>query len=702
MGYSDITKNCYTAEIKSTNDKLKAGTHSITAEFMSNTEEYGWSQSKPVEVTIEKNRLTLTLSGFTDGGQLDLKNKEPQTIDIKPTVTGEDGLTPSSDDLSTLTYNVYWKKSTMNDYSLLDTTKPPIAMDLEMSDTATYYFYAEILENDKYYGVKSPVYNVTVIDTREVETVMSISVDNGGAGYYPTSNITITATVKNKNTGETLDSSEQAKIDLEIKEGSYTPSGNYVDGNTVTRRFNAGGYTVVASYEDSSKHYTKCSATATFTIDKLSTSFNNVNVSPATLNAGDSVTASATLKDSKNNLISGQDVKLTITGLSTREATTDSSGNVSFSIPLTTPNDYSLQFVFDGGMNYNNCNSSVKTVTVKNNKSGLTLLTDYSTFYQGWSIAVKLSTGSGSALAGQTIKFVETDENNNIKQYSTVTDNDGIAKLTLNYSSNRNYSYTVTFEGSGTYQGDSLTKSISYKTIEEVTKQAGFVTQQKLGSQQQTWNLPYEFNGSNKAIGNSNGSTVNGGTVAEMLNNHFLRTNCLNNPLKGNLTQPATLIFTKFNHNIPSDATVKSIIASWNYMHHNCYSTGEYSSSESWSKEYGKFDAPSIRVYDDGIYSGSLTSTNAWKPQQTTWTDIKYPDEKIGDISACKYYLYSADKWNIGDVTCSPNDLLEQNSGFALSFAPNTQTSNGGSSGVMLLDCAKLTIRYIPKQPSYI
>ena len=184
----------------------------------------------------------------------------------------------------------------------------------------------------------------------------------------------------------------------------------------------------------------------------------NVRTSTKLVNSGSSVvngkTYYLTLKDSKGNVLSGKNVKLTFLG-KTYTKTTNSKGVVGLTIKGTVGKIYKLTYKFAGDTKYD---SSSGSVSIKI-KMGTKFIGSGSSILKGNKYVVTLKNSKGKALSKRTIIFTI-----NGKSYKKTTNSKGVASLKINLKPNTVYNLTYKYGGSSYYGGSSKKISLFVKT----------------------------------------------------------------------------------------------------------------------------------------------------------------------------------------------------------------------------------------------
>ena len=290
-------------------------------------------------------------------------------------------------------------------------------------------------ENEDYAAAEDKTINVKVIKYDSKVTIEPIN-----NTVYP-NNVTIKYSIENKtNVTVTIDGVSDDKI--------------IITNDTITViGLDAGEYTITILNNESSIYH-KSNDTKTFTVNKQATSITAADVS-ATYNINKELVI--TLKDSKDNPLTGASVTVDLNGAKTY--TTDSNGQVKVSTKGLAPKAYTAKVTFNGNTNYDKSTKDVK-VTVK--KATPKMTAKKKTFKTSvktkkYTITLKDNTGKAIKKAKVTLKVKS-------KTYKATTNSKGKAVFKIkNLKKKGTFKATITYKGNKYY--NKITKKANIKVI---------------------------------------------------------------------------------------------------------------------------------------------------------------------------------------------------------------------------------------------
>lgn len=249
-----------------------------------------------------------------------------------------------------------------------------------------------------------------------------------------------------------------------IKEGNTTIGTGVTNANgiaTVSGSLTTSGEHELIAVFEGTENFNSCSSnTIEIEIPNSISTTLTYSSAPTSGYVNEDAIITATLKDINNNAISGATVYLW-TGSSSVGKTTDSSGNVSFTITQTGTGSMTYYAKFNGDSFYNASTGATKTITFSKRSTTLTYSSAPTSGHPTENVTIQatLKDNEGSVISGQTVYLYV----NGSSKTSGTTNANGVVSLSYTRSTAGTDSYYVKFNATTSLQGStSSTTSITW------------------------------------------------------------------------------------------------------------------------------------------------------------------------------------------------------------------------------------------------
>ena len=622
-----IYDNCFHITVTG----LTAGTHTAYSIFRSLNYEYEDSTSKEYYFKVNKIPLTLKFNGLTQYNNYDIRETSNIELEIEFNVVGVN-VWGNEVQAYNFPYKVY-----CNDVLL---TGDDHVFTYTFEKAGTYTFKVVSEENEKYLASE---YSETIVITDSGATETNITIDfttdSQSSTIYSYDTIHITANI--------TPSDLSNKVILKIYRNN-----NLIDtitGNTFTNsdKLKVGNYKVIAEYEGD-KFYLPCSDEYTFTVTAEPTDFTNLKFTTTTGNTNnvyinDIINITGTLKSTKNNIpLKNTKYSLIILcdgrTISDNIYTTDDNGNINNSYKFMESGSITIKLEYDGDDEYyapisksKSLTCSKKPVSLSGYKTGL---------WQTNQQIVYLKDVNGVAISKQYVIFYV-----NGIYYERLTDNQGMAKLTINLNPG-NFNMVIGFNDETMINNCNNQKKTNIlvnnnygSAVKEFTmtvKPAVTVTKHAVQI------ADISINNESRAWGVVNPSLISTESPGDYYPEYMA---CMNiNNRYSKIKRPNSLHFTHWGFNIPDKATISSIKVRFKttFWGHN-------NKPASFDPAWCGFPALSNQGYEQGE-----------TPLEAYWTE-----------SVCVFNCYGEDKkYNITPSFLN-NDFV-----FSIDFGLNTSDNS--------------------------
>lgn len=630
----NIKDNCYTRQ----GNNLEAGTYKVHAEFISNEEDYGQSESTPLTITVKKIGTFIELIGIDsrDGFDLGTLSGDNDSIDINITPIVKDQF--GEDITGTMPFKLY-----CNDELIYPTQDSPVdtrTVRYFIDTDGDYTFYGEVEENYKYTASKSSSQTIHINDSRLVSTNLETTITSEkGTPLYATDLITIDSKVYNSTDNSVLSDSELDKVTTLV-----TGADDYVGTHTLTQLFDSGEYTVKVKYPTTSS-YASSHKELSFTVLKSTSTFKDFTASKTLADSGETITVSAKLIDIHDNPIINKPCTLTVTcnGVTVDyDVQSDMEGICTTDVTIFEAGTALFNWKYDGNSVYESTESNGNgawKVTFNDVSTNLTLLTE-GELHRGWYYATQLKTGKGEPLRNQVVTYEITGNDGKKVKYQLKTDDEGVSKLQINLIYGK-YPIKVSYAGNnGLNNSSSFSKTLTVREpLEQIREPKRLM--QHVSAQHERWNS----------------------IDASQLKDSFIRCEVWQR-MTGKQFTPAPLDGFNYGFTLPKDCTITEI-----------YSLAKLKTTAT-NNTLPLFKSVTIKsvISPSGYSSTRDTSTTVNAPIPDSWKDYR------NRMPVNKY---------------KPETINSPNFGARLEIAPNSDTAHGGK---VDLDQLSIRIKYIPKQ----
>lgn len=178
---------------------------------------------------------------------------------------------------------------------------------------------------------------------------------------------------------------------------------------------------------------------------------------PLNLVYSDAFNITGTLKDSNQNGLSGETVKLKVGSTVVDSTTTTTGGAYSFTQTPVATGNHSFQVVYEGSVTYNASQSSIVNRVVGKETTVLTVTNpsdNYMTYDSNISFTGRLTDDEGNPLSGKTISINDT-----YVTHTVTTQSDGSFSTSKAYGSGT-WNFTISFGGDSNYTSSSVNRGI--------------------------------------------------------------------------------------------------------------------------------------------------------------------------------------------------------------------------------------------------
>ena len=631
-----IYDNCFHITVTG----LTAGTHTAYSIFRSLNYEYEDSTSKEYYFKVNKIPLTLKFNGLTQYNNYDIRETSNIELEIEFNVVGVN-VWGNEVQAYNFPYKVY-----CNDVLL---TGDDHVFTYTFEKAGTYTFKVVSEENEKYLA-NEYTETIVITDSGATETNITIdfTTDSQSSIIYSYDTIHITANITPSDLSD--------KVILKIYRNN-----NLIDtitGNTFTNsnKIKAGNYKVIAEY-DGDKFYLPCSDEYTFTVTAESTDFTDLKFTTTgnidNVYVNDIINITGTLKSTKNNIpLKNTKYSLIILCdgriISDNIYTTDDNGNINNSYKFMESGSITIKLEYDGDDEYYAPISKSKSLTCS--KKPVSLSGYKNSLWQTNQQIVYLKDVNGVAIPKQYVIFYV-----NGIYYERLTDNQGMAKLTINLNPG-NFNMVIGFNDEtmiNNCNNQKKTNVLVNNNYGSAVKEFTMTVQPPVKVTKHATNITnISFSGESRAWSSIDPSLISTDTYSEYMS-------CLNiNNRYSKIKRPNSLHFKGFNFNIPSDAIIYSVEARFKTTF-----WGKNGGSASFDPAWCGFPALSNQGYEQGV-----------KPNENSWTE-----------SVCVFNCYGENK----KYTITPS-FLNNDFVFALDFGQNT-SSNSADFGLVYFE---LSVNY--------
>lgn len=264
----------------------------------------------------------------------------------------------------------------------------------------------------------NPSNSTYLLNITQRKTLLKVSIPDAGKNDRVTARVSLTTSYGEPITG---------KVILKIGTKSYDLNVNNGTGNLIIGKLPVANYEYSASYEGN-ENFSKASVSGEFKVveDLLNLT---LRVNDVTCYYGAKKNFVVTVTDDNNNLISGVDITIKVSGI-TYTLTTGSDGKVSIPISLDVGKHH-VDVIFYQNLRYYGTNSSA-TIEILSTVEGIDVVSLYGTSAQYFAI---FTDSNGKALANTDIKLTVDGKTHTVKTLLN-----GIARVNLKFAPGK---YTI-------------------------------------------------------------------------------------------------------------------------------------------------------------------------------------------------------------------------------------------------------------------